>query len=112
MSMRNEPWRSCTLADALTLQRGMDLPAHQRQSGDVPILGSFGITGWHSRAACTGPGVTIGRSGASIGVATYTTRDYWPLNTTLYVKDFRGNDPRFIYYLLKSIDFRAYNSGS
>lgn len=80
--------------------------------GEIPVLGSFGITGVHNRAKVRGPGVTIGRSGASIGVATYTEHDYWPLNTTLYVKDFRGNDPRFIYYLLRSIDFRAYNSGS
>lgn len=37
---------------------------------------------------------------------------YWPLNTTLFVRDFRGNDPRWIHYLLKSIDFTAFNSGS
>lgn len=78
----------------------------------MPVLGSFGITGWHDTAKVRGPGVTIGRSGASIGVATYVKSDYWPLNTTLYVKDFRGNEKRYIYYLLKSIDFSAFNSGS
>jgi type I restriction enzyme S subunit len=30
----------------------------------------------------------------------------------LFVKDFKGNDPRWVYYLLDSIDFSAYNSGS
>ena len=59
-----------------------------------------------------GPGVTIGRSGASIGVATYTEQDYWPLNTTLFVKDFLGNHPRYIFYLFRTIDFAGYNSGS
>src|ERR1019366_1780255 len=53
----------------------------------------------------------IGRSGASIGVATYTDCQYWPLNTTLYITDFKGNDPRFVYYVLDSIDFRAFNGG-
>ncbi len=47
-----------------------------------------------------------------MGVATYTDQDYWPLNTALYVKDFHGNDPRFVYFLLKAIDFTSYNSGS
>ncbi len=38
--------------------------------------------------------------------------DFWPLNTALYVTDFKGNDVRFCYYLLKTIDFAGYNSGS
>jgi type I restriction enzyme S subunit len=62
--------------------------------------------------AYKGPGVTIGRSGASFGVASYTNQDYWPLNTALYVTDFKGNDPKFTYYFLKQFDFSAYNSGS
>ena len=29
---------------------------------------------------------------------------FWPLNTTLYVQDFKGNHERFIAYLLESLD--------
>jgi len=75
-------------------------------------LGSFGVTGYHDRARHAGPGVSIGRSGASIGTATYTAEAYWPLNTVLYVRDYRGNHPRWVFYLLSSIDFSGYNSGS
>ena len=75
-------------------------------------MGSFGITGYHNKAAMPGPGVTVGRSGASIGVISYIDRDYWPLNTCLYVKNFRGNSPRFAYYSLRTIDLANYNSGS
>ena len=75
-------------------------------------MGSFGITGWHDEAKGAGPGVTVGRSGASIGVATWVDGPFWPLNTTLYATDFKGNDPRFVFYVLDSIDFAAYNSGS
>lgn len=75
-------------------------------------MGSFGITGYHDTSIATGPGVTVGRSGGSFGVVTYVPDDYWPLNTALYVIDFHGNDPRFAYYLLKSLDFTRYNSGS
>jgi type I restriction enzyme S subunit len=105
-------WRSANLAEVLTLQRGHDLPSQNRKPGKVPIIGSFGITGFHDAPKYKGPGVAIGRSGASIGVATYCKLDYWPLNTCLFVTDFRGNDPRWIYYLLESIDFAGYNSGS
>jgi type I restriction enzyme, S subunit len=107
-----DSWSDCTLSDVVRLQRGFDLPTSERRPGSVPILGSFGITGFHDTAAVTGPGVTIGRSGVSFGTATFCANDFWPLNTTLFVKDFRGNDARFVYYLLDAIDFSGYNSGS
>jgi type I restriction enzyme S subunit len=108
----NDEWKSVTLVDVIQLQRGHDLPTPQRRHGTVPILGSFGVTGWHDTARDSAPGVSIGRSGASIGTATYINEDYWPLNTVLYVTDFRGNDPRWVYYLLDWIDFSGHNSGS
>jgi type I restriction enzyme S subunit len=42
----------------------------------------------------------------------YSRVPYWPLNTCLYVKDFLGNDPRFAYYLLRTLDFKPFNVGS
>ena len=105
-------WRSLRLGDFVTLQRGHDLPIQLRRPGNVPILGSFGVTGTHDEAKAKGPGVTVGRSGASFGVVSYCPTDYWPLNTALYVVDFHGNDERFAYYFLRSIDFSRFNSGS
>lgn len=99
-----------SLDELVRLKRGYDLPTRDRRAGATPILGSFGVTGWHDEAKVDGPGVTIGRSGASIGVATYSSEPYWPLNTTLYVEDFKGNHPRFVYFTLDSIDFRSFNS--
>lgn len=105
-------WITTTLGDFASLQRGHDLPEHTRNPGDVPVMGSFGITGSHSESVAEGPGVTVGRSGASIGVVSYIDRDYWPLNTCLYVTDFHGNSPRFAYYFLKTLDLASFNSGS
>jgi type I restriction enzyme S subunit len=105
-------WSQTTLGEVVQLQRGHDLPTQDRRPGPVPIVGSFGITGWHDTAKAKGPGVTIGRSGASFGTAAYVDGDYWPLNTCLYVTDFRGNDPRWVFSLLHEIDFSGYNSGS
>lgn len=107
-----EPWTQMPLGEFVTLQRGHDLPETSRRPGEVPILGSFGLTGWHDEAKAHGPGVTIGRSGASFGTVAFSDVDYWPLNTALYVREFHGNDERFAYYLLKNIDFGIYNSGS
>ncbi len=100
-----------TLGDVLTLQRGFDLRKDQRQAGQFPIVASTGVIGAHNQAKVEGPGVIIGRSG-SLGGGQYIKTDFWPLNTTLYVKDFKGNDRRFCYYLLKSFDLAQFNAGS
>jgi type I restriction enzyme S subunit len=103
--------KSIPLNEFITLQRGHDLPNKDRIEGDIPVVASTGIAGYHNEAKAKAPGVVIGRSG-SIGGGQYVTEDFWPLNTTLWVKDFKGHNERFIYYLLKSIDFSLFNVGS
>ena len=95
-------WQSRNLGATVTLQRGHDLPADDRIEGTVPVVSSGGISGWHNRAACQPPGVVTGRYG-TIGDTHYVDVPYWPLNTTLFVSDFRGNDPRWVYHMLAAL---------
>jgi len=104
-------WKPATLGGFLSLQRGHDLAQRERKPGKVPVIGSGGVTGFHDTAVAPGPGITIGRA-ANLGVPTLTQEDFWPLNTTLYVTDFHGNDVRFAYYLLRTLDLTGFNSGS
>ena len=104
-------WRKCTLGDVLQLQRGHDLTATERRPGTIPIIGSSGLHGFHDKALAPAPGVTVGRSG-SIGGVHFVEEPFWPHNTVLYVKDFKGNDPRFVAYLLKTLPLAELNSGS
>ncbi|HIC1382479.1 TPA: restriction endonuclease subunit S [Escherichia coli] len=103
--------KTIPLNEFITLQRGFDLPQDKRIKGDIPVIASTGIVGYHNEEKVQAPGVVIGRSG-SIGGGQYITNNFWPLNTTLWVKDFKGHHPRFVYYLLKSIDFSQFNVGS
>jgi len=105
-------WRETTLGEFVRLQRGHDLTAEERKPGDYPVMGSAGQNGTHGEFIASGPGVVIGRSGASMGTVHFMPDDYWPHNTCLYVTDFLGNDPRFAFYLLGSLDLASYNSGS
>lgn len=105
-------WKMARLGDVVRLQRGYDLPASERQPGSVPVMGSAGLTGFHSVSKSKGPGVTIGRSGESMGVVSYCPLDYWPHNTTLFVTDFLNNYPRFVFYLLQQCNLRQFDSGS
>ena len=103
--------QTVSLSDAITLQRGFDLPTSQRKPGRYPVVTSTGMATTHDEFKVEGPGVVIGRSG-SIGGGQYITGDFWPLNTTLWVKDFKANNEKFIYYLLKSLDFSSFNAGA
>lgn len=102
----NSEWIQCRLGDVITLKRGYDLPRQTREQGAVPVVSSSGISDYHNFAMAKAPGVVTGRYG-TIGSVYYVTEDYFPLNTTLYVKDFKGNDPRYISYHLTGIDFNS-----
>lgn len=95
--------RSLLLGDVVELKRGYDLPLTQRCAGPVPVISSSGKSGSHDRAMVKAPGVVTGRYG-TLGEVFFVEQDFWPLNTTLYVKDFKGNDPKFISYFLRTVD--------
>ena len=104
-------WRDVSLGKVVTFQRGFDLPHHSRKPGIVPIVTSAGSTDFHNESRVNPPGVVTGRYG-TIGQIFFVLEPFWPLNTTLYVRDFHGNDPRFVYYLLHRFDFHSFSGKS
>ncbi len=58
-----------------------------------------------------GPGIVIGRKG-TLGTVFLVHSDFWPHDTTLWVKDFHDNDPQFAYYFLKTMGFEQYDCGA
>lgn len=104
-------WKECTLGDLITFQRGHDLPKSQMINGKYPVVGSNGIIGYHNEYTTEAPSITIGRSG-NVGNPYIVYGRTWSHNTTLYVKDFKGNDPVFVYYFLKTMDLANYAGGS
>ena len=107
-SVSSNGWRETTLGEVIELKRGYDLPKRNRISGPVPLVSSSGISDHHAEAKVKGPGVVTGRYG-TIGEVFFIEEDFWPLNTALYVRDFKGNDPRFIRYFVRTPDFFAYS---
>ncbi len=106
-----EGWRLGRLDEALLLQRGFDLPTQARKPGEIPIYSSTGITAYHDEARARGPGVVTGRSG-TLGVVHHVHGDYWPLNTALWVKEFRAVTPIVAYFMLSEMNLAQYNSGA
>ena len=105
-------WELKRIDEISPLQRGFDLPSQSLQVGSVPVVYSNGIMNYHNESKCVAPGIVTGRSG-TIGRLTYIeSGPYWPHNTSLWVTDFKGNIPLFVYYLLEHIDLSRFSSGS
>jgi type I restriction enzyme S subunit len=94
-----------------TLQRGQDLARWEFKSGTVPVIGATTIIGYHDTANVKGPGVTVVRSGSSAGKPLFVERNFWAHNVVLYVKDFHGNDPKFVFYMLLVLGLTKFRSG-
>jgi len=103
-------WKKKKLTDFVWFQRGFDLPKDKFINGEFPVVGSTSILGYHSEAKVKAPGIVTGRSG-TIGQFQFLKNDFWPHNTSLWVKDFFGNDERFAFYLLHLLDFNSLNGG-
>lgn len=102
-----EGWEVKTFLDLFELKRGYDLPSKSRVPGPIPIVSSSGPTGWHDTAMAQGPGIVTGRYG-TIGEVFECPTDFWPLNTTLYVCDFKGHPYWFVFHVLRGLDFRKF----
>jgi type I restriction enzyme S subunit len=104
-------WEVGGLEKFLVLQRGFDLPAPHRIKGAYPVVAASGVSGTHNEPMASAPGVVTGRSGV-LGKVFYIQTDFFPLNTTLWAKEFRLATPIYGYFLLSDIDFAIFNAGS
>ncbi len=95
-------WIQTTIGDQIQLQRGIDITKRDFRDGSIPVVSSGGVGGFHDTPTGTAPGVILGRKGV-VGSVYYLPTDYWAHDTTLWVKDFKGNHPRYVYYFFKSI---------
>ena len=106
-----EGWRWSRLDEMLVLQRGFDLPSAERREGKYPIITGSGVGGFHVTGKVKAPGVVTGRSG-TIGNVFLIHQDFWPLNTALYVREFRKSSPLHAYHLLRSLDLKGHAVGA
>ena len=105
-----EKWIKCTLGDILNFRRGHDLPKTSMQAGIIPVAGSNGVIGYHNECTPISPCITIGRSG-NVGTP-YIYDRCWAHNTVLYIDDYKGNYPKYLYYLLKTLPLSSFGGGS
>jgi len=104
-------WREVTLGDVITLQRGFDLTEKDAAPGSFPVISSGGASYTTNVPKVEGPGVVTGRKGV-LGKVHYSSSPFWPHDTTLWVKDFKGSVPRFVFYLLQTLPLAMLDAGA
>ena len=105
-------WNEVRLGDFAPFLYGKSLPTGKRDSsGDIPVVGSGGVIGYHDVGLTTGYTIVIGRKG-TVGAVHYFSDPCWPIDTTFYVT---GTDPllmRFKYYVLQTLGLKQMNFDS
>jgi type I restriction enzyme S subunit len=106
-----EGWAFGSVGDLLTLHRGYDLATAERCAGDIPVMTGSGRNGSHNAYKTLGPGVVTGRSG-TVGQVFLIHENFWPLNTALYVSDYKRAKPGYAVFLLRSLKLAAHAGGA
>jgi len=111
IGMIPEDWEVKELGEEIELAYGKGLIENKRVFGEYPVFGSNGIIGFHAEAFVKGPGIIIGRKG-SVGEVKFSRKDFWPIDTTYYVKLKKQGNIFFWYYFLMSLGLNKLNSHS
>ncbi len=104
-------WTETTLGEVVNFRRGHDLPKSKMVKGTIPVVGSNGVIGHHNASTTPAPCITIGRSG-NVGKPHLSPVESWAHNTTLYIDDFKRNDPEFVFHFLKTLELESFRGGS
>ncbi len=110
-SQKGDGWVETTIGQQITLQRGFDITKKNQNPGNVPVVSSGGVKSFHDTPKVKAPGVVIGRKG-TLGKVHYLEQDFWPHDTTLWVREFKDNMPRVVFFLLKSLDLTRLDTGT
>ena len=104
-------WRDCDISDLCLLQRGFDITEATKKVGTIPVYSSSGFSYFHNESKLQPPAVITGRKGM-LGKVFYIEEPCWPHDTTLWVKDFKGNEPRFVHIFLSQFRLERFDAAT
>ena len=106
-----EGWDSASVGEVLTVNYGRGLKEADRVPGETAVFGCNGVVGRHRAALTCGPTIIIGRKG-TIGAVHFSPRPCWPIDTTYFIDDFRGLDPIYVTYALRSLNLGEHDTST
>lgn len=102
-------WSRQTVESIMELAYGKSLPKTVRKDGPFPVYGSGGISGTHSTALVSGPGIIVGRKG-TVGSLYWEAGDFFAIDTVFYVIPKDGVPLNFAWHLLKTLGLEGMNT--
>jgi len=102
-------WEVVKLGNKISLEYGKGLTEAERKSGKYPVFGSNGIIGYHNDFLINGPGIVVGRKG-TIGAITWSNENFWPIDTTYFVKLMDKNiNLKWLFFKLSTLKLSKLN---
>lgn len=80
-------------------------------SGSIPVYGTGGLMASVDDYLYDGPTVCIGRKG-TIDRPQFHEGKIWTVDTLFYTYDFKGVNPKFLYYLFCRVNWHALNEAT
>ena len=104
-------WRKTTLGDLLSFSNGKSSP---ERSDDLPhpVYGSNGIIGFSDKTNADPNTIIVGRVGTYCGSLQYSNRMCWVTDNAIRANAISGNDAKFIFYLLQTLQLNDWRTGS
>lgn len=102
-------WKTYKLSELVEIKYGKD---HKHLAdGEIPLYGSGGIMRYVDTPLYEQESILIPRKG-TLSNLFYLDKPFWSVDTMFYTKIKEGNNGKYIYYLLKSMDLASMNVGS
>ncbi len=106
-----DDWPEESLGSLVSFEYGSALREDARSGSGYGVFGSNGIVGHHCKALVTGPGIIVGRKG-SVGKLHWSEDDYWPIDTTYWVRPIVELDSRWMFEALRTAGLESLDSST
>jgi len=104
-------WRKTTLDGLLSFSNGRSSPERSDEL-PFPVYGSNGIIGRAAETNASNETIIIGRVGSYCGSLYFSKEPCWVTDNAIRAEAIGGNSPRFLFYLLSSLDLNHWRAGS
>ena len=97
-------WQTGQLGDLISLSYGKAMKATDRVPGQVPVIGSSGVVGYHTDALVPRFGIILGRKG-NVGSVVWSPVPFFPIDTVFYVESVYPSV--YLLQLLRRMPFQS-----
>jgi type I restriction enzyme S subunit len=104
-------WQDTTLKTLLSFSNGKTSP-DRADDLPFPVYGSNGVIGRSREVNASENSIIIGRVGSYCGSVYLSRSRCWVTDNAIRAEAINGNEPRYLYYLLESLNLNNWRGGS